>query len=425
MSWGGIWHRLAGTASLSGSRVEDNGLIEERPIPLLDALEGRADTLLRLWRQERESRQALQQRLDELEAAHLALTEKSHQLVEKNHQLVEKNHQLLEERRELEASRLELVEENRELDEQNRELEEHNRHLHERLSEQREGQVTGFPRPARRSQGLSALIGRRTVPTADSAQAPATPEELPAGEGLSEEISQEVDRAKGGVSGAASVASQEEEGSPAPTVAGQQDSLAIGEAPSPHTLLAEWYQRYPAAFFKGHTRPLKVGIHEELAEREPWPEKLVRRALACYVNLPRYLKAVREGAERIDLAGQPAGGVDAQAAEHARKKLDRLQAERRGKVSPGGARRQEAAPKHARPGSQSADKPVGKSGDRQGDRKAKLKAGPSGKAPAAGGDAAKPSVHKPGAAKPGPSGDARPVTLEEKLAALVAKHRQP
>ncbi|WP_302139234.1 ProQ/FINO family protein [Halomonas alkalicola] len=389
-------------------------MIEERPIPLLDALEGRADTLLRLWRQERESRQALQQRLDELEAAHLALTEKSHQLVEKNHQL-------LEERRELEASRLELVEENRELDEQNRELEEHNRHLHERLSEQREGQVTGFPRPARRSQGLSALIGRRTVPTADSAQAPATPEELPAGEGLS----QEVDRAKGGASGAASVASQEE-GSPAPTVAGQQDSLAIGEAPSPHTLLAEWYQRYPAAFFKGHTRPLKVGIHEELAEREPWPEKLVRRALACYVNLPRYLKAVREGAERIDLAGQPAGGVDAQAAEHARKKLDRLQAERRGKVPSGAARRQQAGPGRPRPGSKSADKPLGKSGDGQGDgqvdRKARFKAGASREAPATGGDAARPSALK-AAAKPQPAAESRPVTMEEKLAALVAKHR--
>ncbi|MFB9146842.1 ProQ/FINO family protein [Halomonas alkalicola] len=392
-------------------------MIEERSIRLLDALEGRADTLLRLWRQERESRQALQQRLDELEAAHLALTEKSQQLVEKNHQL-------LEERRELEASRLELVEENRELDEQNRELEEHNRHLHERLSEQREGQASGFPRPARRSQGLSALIGRRTSPTADSAQSPSAPEEPPAGQGLSEEISQEIGRAKGDASGAASVASQEG-GSPAPTVAGQQDSLAIGEAPSPHTLLAEWYQRYPAAFFKGHTRPLKVGIHEELAEREPWPEKLVRRALACYVNLPRYLKAVREGAERIDLAGQPAGGVDAQAAEHARKKLDRLQAERRGKVPSGAARRQQAAPKRARPGSQSVDKSLGKSGDGQGDRqedrKARFKAGPAREAPAAGGDAARPSALK--AAKPQPAAESRPVTMEEKLAALVAKHR--
>ena len=93
-----------------------------------------------------------------------------------------------------------------------------------------------------------------------------------------------------------------------------------GQAPSPHALLNQWYERYPKAFFKGHTKPLKVGIHQELAEREEWPNKLIRRALANYVNLPRYIKAVREGAERVDLDGQPAGKVDKQAALHAAEK---------------------------------------------------------------------------------------------------------
>ncbi|HAA44184.1 MAG: solute/DNA competence effector protein [Halomonas sp. 54_146] len=95
---------------------------------------------------------------------------------------------------------------------------------------------------------------------------------------------------------------------------------ATGPAPSPHALLNQWYERYPKAFFKGHTKPLKVGIHQELAEREEWPNKLIRRALANYVNLPRYIKAVREGAERVDLDGQPAGKVDKQAALHAAEK---------------------------------------------------------------------------------------------------------
>ncbi|OJA03955.1 ProQ/FINO family protein [Halomonas sp. QHL1] len=90
--------------------------------------------------------------------------------------------------------------------------------------------------------------------------------------------------------------------------------------PSPHALLNQWYERYPQAFFKGHTKPLKVGIHQELAEREEWPNKLIRRALANYVNLPRYIKAVREGAERVDLDGQPAGKVDKEAALHASEK---------------------------------------------------------------------------------------------------------
>ena len=98
------------------------------------------------------------------------------------------------------------------------------------------------------------------------------------------------------------------------------ETSATNEAaktPSPHALLNQWYERYPKAFFKGHTKPLKVGIHQDLVEREEWPSKLIRRALANYVNLPRYIKAVREGAERVDLDGQLAGKVDKEAALHA------------------------------------------------------------------------------------------------------------
>lgn len=105
--------------------------------------------------------------------------------------------------------------------------------------------------------------------------------------------------------------------------------LAIGEPPSPQALLDEWYRRYTDTFFKGHTRPLKIGIHEDLVAHEPWPDKLVRRALACYVNLPRYLKAVRAGAERVDMAGEPAGTVTPGEARHAHKKLEALQAQQR------------------------------------------------------------------------------------------------
>ena len=90
--------------------------------------------------------------------------------------------------------------------------------------------------------------------------------------------------------------------------------------PTSHELLNQWYERYPLAFFKGHTKPLKVGIHQDLADREPWSNKLIRRALANYVNLPRYIKAMREGAERIDLEGNVAGVVDSQAAAFAANK---------------------------------------------------------------------------------------------------------
>lgn len=95
------------------------------------------------------------------------------------------------------------------------------------------------------------------------------------------------------------------------------------EPPSPQALLEQWYVRYPKAFLAGHTRPLKVGIHEDLARDEPWSNKLIRRALAHYVNLPRYVKALREGAPRIDLDGNSAGEVDATAAKNALEKRQR------------------------------------------------------------------------------------------------------
>lgn len=100
-------------------------------------------------------------------------------------------------------------------------------------------------------------------------------------------------------------------------------------APSPSELLSQWYERYPATFFKAHTRPLQIGIHEALAEAEPWSGKLIRRALACYVNLPRYVKSMREGVERVDLQGDSAGMVTAEEAQHAREQLKQMQARQR------------------------------------------------------------------------------------------------
>ncbi|KPQ25531.1 MAG: Activator of osmoprotectant transporter ProP [Halomonas sp. HL-48] len=118
------------------------------------------------------------------------------------------------------------------------------------------------------------------------------------------------------------------------------------EPPSPHALLAQWYQRYPKAFFKGHTQPLKVGIHHDLAACEPWSGKLIRRALANYVNLPRYIKSVREGAKRIDLEGNEAGVVDAEAARHA--------AEKRAKQAAALPKEENKIPKDAEPRAKTA-----------------------------------------------------------------------
>ncbi|WP_227875873.1 ProQ/FINO family protein [Kushneria konosiri] len=99
----------------------------------------------------------------------------------------------------------------------------------------------------------------------------------------------------------------------------------VQEDISPQALLKQWYKRYPKTFFERHTRPLAIGIHEALAAREPYSEKLIRRALAGYVNLPRYLKSVRVNAPRIDLEGQEAGRVEEEDARHAKEQLKRLQ----------------------------------------------------------------------------------------------------
>ncbi|XKE44627.1 ProQ/FINO family protein [Halomonas organivorans] len=278
-------------------------MIEESPLRLMASLEARVESLLAVQCESRVKHQALQARLDALERQRQAVEAHNAELAAEAEQVAARHRELQARLADAEAARLELAEENRELEEQNRELEAHNQRLQARLEGDEPTPV--FQRSHRQGRGLAALIGHhRTAPRTEDE--PAEPE-TPASE--------------------------------APDTPAQSD-LPIGEAPSPQALLEQWYRRYPDTFFKGHTRPLKVGIHEDLAAREPWPEKLVRRALACYVNLPRYLKSVREGAERLDLAGQPAGAVDRGAADHARKKLERLQAERRRKGKP--AKRREA-----------------------------------------------------------------------------------
>ena len=116
---------------------------------------------------------------------------------------------------------------------------------------------------------------------------------------------------------------------------------------------------------------------------------------------------MREDAERIDLDGQPAGKVDAQSAEHAHRKLDRLQGEKRngqGRKHPG---RQNERHNHkgrgqpAKAGSQ--DRAHGKPKDG-----AKGRPSSQGKGTSAG-----PVRER---AEPAP------VTMEEKLSALLAKH---
>ena len=75
---------------------------------------------------------------------------------------------------------------------------------------------------------------------------------------------------------------------------------------------------YPACFDWEQPKPLKIGIHRDLvaAGRE---RAAVQRALARYCHRPLYRRALRAGAARIDLHGQPAGVVTEQEVRQARR----------------------------------------------------------------------------------------------------------
>lgn len=74
---------------------------------------------------------------------------------------------------------------------------------------------------------------------------------------------------------------------------------------------------FPACFDWKQPKPLKIGIHQDLIAAGHG-RQAVRRALAAYVHSRRYQKALRAGAVRVDLLGQPAGAVTQAEADHAR-----------------------------------------------------------------------------------------------------------
>jgi sRNA-binding protein len=79
-------------------------------------------------------------------------------------------------------------------------------------------------------------------------------------------------------------------------------------------------RRFPRAFFVNgeRRRPLKIGIIRDLVDADIGiPGTQLRQALAVYTNAPGYLRACREGEDRIGLSGEAAGVVTADEALHA------------------------------------------------------------------------------------------------------------
>ena len=75
-------------------------------------------------------------------------------------------------------------------------------------------------------------------------------------------------------------------------------------------------EKFPAAFFvyEQRRKPLKIGIHHDIAARlgdEVDPKQLRLMMRQYFVNR-FYQAAVKEGAVRIDLVGQPASVITAE-----------------------------------------------------------------------------------------------------------------
>ncbi len=89
-------------------------------------------------------------------------------------------------------------------------------------------------------------------------------------------------------------------------------------------------QRFPNAFARlsdYRRRPLKIGIHLDLRAAMPDLDPIeISRALSYYVSDVRYHRACTEGAERIDLNGNPAGVVSASEAENSKRSVTGIEA---------------------------------------------------------------------------------------------------
>lgn len=91
-------------------------------------------------------------------------------------------------------------------------------------------------------------------------------------------------------------------------------------------IIAYLAEKFPLCFIlEGEAKPLKIGLFQDLAEALKDDERVsktqLRHALRQYTSNWRYLHGCREGAERVDLYGNPAGVLDAEHVAHAAEQL--------------------------------------------------------------------------------------------------------
>jgi ProP effector len=92
-------------------------------------------------------------------------------------------------------------------------------------------------------------------------------------------------------------------------------------------VLVQLRERFPDVISHlnaGRRQPLKIGINNDIKELLPETDpKIVGYALALYTGHIVYLRSLVEGASRIDLAGKEVDTVTADAASHAKDRLEK------------------------------------------------------------------------------------------------------
>ena len=90
-----------------------------------------------------------------------------------------------------------------------------------------------------------------------------------------------------------------------------------------NAVLAYLYETFPLCFIaEGETKPLKIGLFQDLAERLADDSKIsktqLRVALRRYTSSWRYLKSIQPGVQRIDLDGNDCGELQQEHIDHAK-----------------------------------------------------------------------------------------------------------
>jgi sRNA-binding protein len=106
--------------------------------------------------------------------------------------------------------------------------------------------------------------------------------------------------------------------------------MGIERAQQANATIAQMAERFSRCFFVWgyQRRPLKIGVFDDLLPLVPIAADDLKVALRCYVRSDGYLVACREGAPRIDLAGNTVGEVTAKESAYARKVLADREARR-------------------------------------------------------------------------------------------------